>query len=268
MNKKPITAFTIADSANLPLAKKMINSLRKFHTEEELPMYIVTGKELEHYLKEDPQFFYRSTPVVANKLLKDYETVIKLDADQIFMGDISHILSLKDYDVGTVLNYNRTDPKTYGVVTVFNIDPQRYFNCGFVVMKNHEFVKHWLEKCYSEHFERLQYREQDLLNILLHYGNYNYICYDIYDRIRDYSAWHGLLNKGEGVHMKLVDGQVILPKGEDNYPAMDKIVKVFHFAGGKGENKNNYRIWFNEELISHIDWLVSGENDKKETKKA
>lgn len=255
-------AFTIADNNNMEIANQMINSLRKFHSEEELPVHIVTSEELQQYLIEDPMFFYRATPVIGKRFLKQgYDWVLKLDADQIIMGDLSHLWEDVDYDVGTVLNYNRTDPKTYGNVTTYVIDPKQYYNAGLVAMNNLEFVDHWFTLCYSPYFDRVQYREQDLLNIMCHFGKWKVKCFDLHDPIQNISAWHGLLNKGEGVNMKLVDGEVILPANEDGYPSIDVKVKVYHYAGG-GHEPKNFRIQFNEELIKHIEWLIS--DDKEE----
>lgn len=256
-------AFTIADENNMQYAKMMINSLRKFHTEEELPVAIVSGKGLQKRLSKDPHFFYRATPVVGKELLKDYDLVIKLDADQIIMGDLSYIWEQEGYDVGTVYNINRVDPQRYGNVTIQGVPAQKYYNCGLVAMRSKEFVNHWHDLCFSEMFYNLQYREQDLLNILAHYGRYNINCFDQYDPVHRYFAWHGLLAKGEGLRMKLKDGEVILPRGEDNYPDRDVVIKVYHFAGGKDENKYNYRTQFNEEIISHIDHLISNGKEEK-----
>lgn len=254
--------FVVADDNNMELATNFINSVRKFHTEKELPIDIITGKELEEYRKDDPHFFYRATPIVAMKYMDEYETVIKADADQIMLGDIKHILSLRNYDVGTVLNYNRVDEKKFGLVTNWIIDPQAYYNCGFVAMKNKRFVEHWLKLCLSEHFEKIQYREQGLLNIMCHFGDYKVKCFDHKDVMHDYYAWHGLVCKGEGVHMVLKDGVVTLPKAEDGYPPEDIIIKIHHYAGG-GHEVRTHRTWFNEDLIKHIDYLISDDKSKR-----
>lgn len=259
MNKKPVIMFTVCDNANLPYAKKFENSLRKFHSEKDLP-FLIIGEDVVRQTG-DPDIFYKQKPYFAKPLLKEYELVIGVDADQLVLGDLNHILSLKDYEVGTVLNYNRVDPPVYGVVQVWDIHPQRYYNCGLVAMRSERFVDHWLNLCNSEHFKNYRYREQDLLNVLCYYGNYMVRCFDDYDRMYEYSAWHGLLSKGTGLRMILKDGKVILPKADDNYPERDKEIKIYHAGGGtSGVDKMNYKTWFPEEIIAHIDKLVA---DKK-----
>jgi len=257
--KQPRVAFTIADEKNMPMAKKLLNNIRKFHSEEELPFIIIDDEKIKTY--NDPTFFYRATPLIASELIKDYELVLKLDCDQLVFSGISHIWEHDDYDVGTVLNINRVDPAKFGYVTTFVIDPQEYFNCGLVAMKSERFIDKWLELCYSKYFDRLQYREQDLLNVLCYFGDFKVKCFDRYDVLHDISSWWGLIAKGEGMRMEKVTGGVKLSKGVDNYPDRDVDVKLYHFAGG-GHEPKNHRILFNEEIISYIDWLQSDDNSK------
>lgn len=260
--KKPIIAFTIADETNLPYAKLFINSLRKFHSEEELPLKLYGPEEIKD-LARDPNFFYRATPQIAKDLIKEYDTVLKFDCDQLVLGDLKHILSLKDYDAGVVYNLNRVDPPMYGEVGLATIAPSEYFNNGFVAIKSEAFVKHWWKLCNVGHFQRMPYREQGFLNILGHYGDYKVRCFDDYDPVYGYSAWHGLRAKGEGMKMKVHDGKVILPKSEDGYPDRDKEIKLYHWGGGNTPNKLNYRTVFSDEVVEFIDGLVK-EDGKKE----
>lgn len=263
--KKPLIAFTIADNKNMPMAKKFLNNLRKFHTEEELPFIIIDEEKIKSY--KDPYFFYRATPIIAKELIKDYELVLKLDCDQICLGNLSHIWEHNDYDVGTVLNINRVDPARYGFITTYVIDPQEYYNAGLVAMKSEGFVNRWYELCHSKYFDRLQFREQDLLNILCHFGNWKVKCFDRYDQLNDVSAWWGLIAKGETMKMVKNGDNVVLPKGADNYPDRDVLIKLFHYAGGGNEPKNHTLI-FPEELVEYINYLQSGGDNEKDRQKA
>lgn len=247
--KKKVIAFIPSDHTGLPMAHELINSIRKFHSEDELPIKIVDNPN-----KDDVDFWYRATPVIAKDLIKEYDLVIKLDNDQICFGDLSHILT-SPYDVGTVLNINRVDPPYYGLVQFQGVAANEYYNNGLVAMRSEAFVNEWYRLCFSKYFMRLQYREQDILNILTHYGNYQVKCFDNYTDKDNY--WNGLVAKGETIHASLKDGKVIIPKGKDNYPDRDTILKMWHTAGGKSETKRNYRIAFSEELISYISWLIS-----------
>jgi hypothetical protein len=249
--KKKQVAFTVADKNNLPYAQMMINSLRKFHAEEELPL-IVMGEEVAK-LHKDPAFFYKAAPLLGLPLLDEYELVLKLDSDQLIFGKLDHILYDTSYDVGCVLNINRVDPPTYGIVSIQGVQPNEYYNNGLVAMRSKDFVSRWLTLCNSKYFDRFQYREQDILNILAHFGGFNVKSLDS-DAHRP--TWNGLVSKGETIHAELKDGQVIIPRGKDNYPDQDTVLKVWHQAGG-GEKKMNFRIHFNESIINYINWLIS-----------
>ena len=250
---RPRVAFIPADKNNMKYAEMCINSLRKFHSEEELPVVII-GEEKVKQLG-DPHFWYRATPLVAKALFKDYQTVIKLDADQIVCGDLSHIWETdNEYDVAVVKNSNPREDKSYPV-RLLDIDPLSYANCGFVVMKSKEFVEHWFKLCMSPHFLNFQYREQDLLNIMLFYmgesfgGPYKVRVLD------DSDSFHGLASKGYWPNIELRGKDLVLPP-VDGYPDKEKIIKAIHFAGGNTPNKMNYRLYFQPEVIKYIDNLV------------
>jgi hypothetical protein len=256
--KKPILAFSIADEKNKPFAIMMENSLRKFHPD--IDYHLIEGDELKDYLKLDPHFFYRATPIIAERYIKDYDLVLKLDADQIITGDLSYIFNTKDYDVGTVLNWNRIDPQQYGYVQGWGILPPEYVNCGLVAMRSERFVHHWKVLCETEQFNRLQYKEQDLLNILVFYGNYNVRCFDLGDKPANYFSWHGLVSKGEWNRAIFKNNEIIVPKGEGERPFPDKDItlKVLHWGGGNNNpEKMQYRTRFNEDIVTRLDYLVN-----------
>jgi hypothetical protein len=225
--KKKRCYFSIADDNNLPHYEKLKNSLKKF-SDIELRLFD------EKFVKEfnDPKFYYRATPILAMKLFNEgYDEVCKLDADQIITGNIDDIFD-GDFDAGVVLN----DP-TFPI-GVWDIKP--YFNCGLVVLKSKEFVLHWFRLCQSEHFDRYQMREQDLMNILASdYMNYKIKILDG-DKIYGESAkpeWQNAVLKGD----KIMIG--------------DKELCVIHFGGGNIQ-KGNYRIKFTEDVVNKIDKLI------------
>jgi len=264
--KKPVVAFITYDESHKEDARKFKNSLRKFHSEEELPLVEICGEDIKKRLAQDPHFFYRQKPIIASELMYQYETVIGFDIDQLVCGDLKHLWEDADYDVGTVLNFNPTDFKQYGPITTYIIDCTKYFNCGLVAMRSKAFIEHWKKLCFQDDiFLNLQYREQDILNILCKFGLYNVKCFDAMDEFETEHRWHGIVAKGEGLRMKLINNEeirseakVILPKSESGYPNTDILVKLYHWGGPV--KKFNYRVEFNEDLIKHFDYLVG---DKK-----
>jgi hypothetical protein len=256
-NRKERVLFVIASGRQAWMLKPFLNSLRKFHNEEELPVVVYGDAEMNAI--KDPAKYYRATPMFAKELIKEYKLVIKADVDQIITGDLGYIFT-KEYDVGTVYNWNRVDPPIYGEVGIATIQPIEYYNCGFVAMRNAQFINHWWGLCMSPHFERMPMREQGFLNILTHYGFYRVMCFDNYDPISGYSSWHGLRSKGEWNKIVLKGKKLILPQGADGYPEMPKQIRVLHWAGGDGAPKLDYKIYFDEKVIEYLDYLTE---DKK-----
>jgi len=275
--KKPVLIFTCADKNNFQYTILMVNSLTKFHKPGDVDIVVFTDEDSKEQLAKLPKgvevrdlkpyyeryghpgFYYRQKPTIAEEYIRDYELVLGLDSDQIITGSLDYILNTKDYDIGTVMNWNRTDVQTYGPVQGWGIGPVEYFNCGLVAMRSEKFVHHWNVLCDTPQYERLQYREQDLLNILCYYGNYDVRCFDHGDGIANYNAWHGLVAKGELLTAIVKDGEIIVPKGEGEhpFPIRDMTVKVIHAAGGNIANKMNYHTWTNDEVAQRLDILTA-----------
>lgn len=270
VGKKKVVFFTVAlDEPHALEAQKMVKSLRRFHPTEDLVVFDKGSFDRMGGVigDNDPirNDLLRLTPFFARTLIKDYETVIRLDADQVILGDLNYLID-SEYDVGTVLNINRVDPSQYQTVQFQGIAPNEYYNCGLVAMRSETFINHWYNLCKSKYFPRLRYGEQDVLNILTHYCGYRTRCFDHYDDKGKYYAWHGLVAKGEGMRMKMQFSKgkwnVVLPPDKNNYPDRQLLIKAYHWAGGGFEKRWNYRVHFSDEVIHYIDWLLSDSKDE------
>lgn len=285
-NKEKIVIFSAGDINNFPYAVMFWNSLVKFHDPNDIDMIFYTNETDENKLKllpkavqveqlgtflQDPMFWYRQKPLLAEPLLEKYDLAIGMDCDQIVVGKLDYIFETKDYDVGTVLNWNRYDINYYPQVDIqqAGIYPVEYFNCGLVALRNKKFVHEWKVNCFSTQFDRLQYKEQDILNIMCYFGNYNVRCFDHGDGVANMHAWWGLISKGEYLRAKFIDNEIIIEKGlgDTPFPPQDMTLKVLHAGGGTVPDKMNYRKWFKDEkIISFFDYLVSNNSDTVEQK--
>lgn len=228
MNK--IIAFSPADEKNLKYFEMLEKSFHKFHPDIELRRY-------DNPNMMDKDFWYRATPILAKKLFEEgFDTVIKLDSDQIILGSLDGIWD-GEFDVACVLN----DP-TYSINT-WGIQP--YFNNGLVVMKSKEFVEHWERLCFSKYFPLYQFREQDLLNILAsEYMNYKV---KILDNEKVYGEWGKFL----WPQAYLKGKEILIPYENKNLPLC-----VYHSGGGNTPDKMNYRIRFSEDVVKRIEELI------------
>lgn len=271
--KKPAVFFAACDQENFPYAVMFWRSLTKFHKPSEIDMILYTTESRPEELKKlpkgikiiditeklelDPMFWYRQKSVLSEPLLKDYELAVGFDCDQLVLGSLDYILKTKDYDVATVLNYNKPDAEAYGVIGAQGIHPAEYFNCGLVAIRSEKFAHHWTVCNFSEQFNRLQYKEQDIYNILCYYGNYNVRCLDHGDGVAGMQAWWGLFSKTYWFDAILKDGEVIVPKVEgDPLRTVDTQLTVIHWAGGKDGKKLEWHTRFNDEVSAFMDTLV------------
>ena len=252
--KLKVVVFSPADENNLQFFEGLKNSLRKFHKREDVELACIGPEQLKDI--KDENKFYRMTPLVAKDLIEEWDVVIKIDADSIITGDISHVWE-GDFDVAVVNNGNPRETKKYPV-SVWDIHPLAYLNCGFVVMKNKSFIRHWLGLCYSPHFESYQMREQDLLNIMVFYMNSD-IGGPYTIKVLDAGPkWHGLVSKGYWPSIELDKDDKMWLRGNDEWPLKkDKEIVCLHIAGGNDPDKANYKNGFNPDVRKRIEWLIS-----------
>lgn len=251
---KKVIAFTVADSNNEKFIPMLRNSLRKWHTEEELPLIHINQTELDKW--GDSEKFYKATPYYGLKFIDDYELVIKLDVDMVITHPLTHIFEDKSYDVGCVLNSNPREFKKF-IVQVWDILPANYMNCGFVAIRSKRFLEHWKMLCSRPNIKNYPYREQDILNILYHYGDYHTKCFDHSDK------FHGLASNSYWPELIIKNDKLVLPQTKDesgNWPPDgEKTIVALHFAEGQQNiaNKGNFRTKVSEEVGKWINKLIS-----------
>ena len=263
--------FAVADADNFKYGLTFWKSMVHFHDPNEITMLFYTSvkdkKELDKLPKgiivvdlspllDDTMFYYRQKPIIAESLLDQYDLVVGFDVDQIVLHRLDDILNIKTYDIGVVINWNRHDEKYYPLVELgrIGIAPAEYFNCGMVAMRSKDFVHKWKMWCFSEQFNRCQYKEQDGLNILAYSSNHNVWCFDMPTSKDAPIHWYGIIAKGELVRAKVEEKQIIVPKGLGNtpFPPNDVILHLIHLGGGQGAPKDNWSAFFQPEVWEYI----------------
>lgn len=272
IDRKKVCFFTACNEKYWPSTIAFLNSLTKFHKpSKDLEIVLFTDvtdkaqlaklpkgiliKDLTPFLS-DPLFWFRQKPLLMEPLLNEYELVVGFDNDQIIVGDLNPIIEAEDYDVGVVINWNRSDEKFYPVVEMMRIgiQPINYYNCGLVACRSRVFVHTWLVDCFSQEFNFMQYKEQDVLNILAHFGNYNVRCFDMPNGADDEVNWWGIVGKGEWCRAIVEKDKVTVKKGEGNtpFPPKDVRIRVLHMGGGSGALKDNWGSLCSPELMEKI----------------
>jgi hypothetical protein len=274
--KKPVCFFAVGSKEYSKYAIPFWRSMTKFHSPKDIDMIWYTDEKDPKVLEKlpkgikiadltplliDPGFYYRQKPIIMEMLLDDYELVVGFDTDMLILGSLSKIIEVSDYDIGTVYNFNRFDQQYFPQVEMYRIgiSPAEYFNCSLVASRNQKFVHNWKVLCFSPQFDRVQYREQDILNVLCYYGNYNVRCFDLpfgqnKDGTSKYFAWHGPISKGELTRTIVKNGDIVVEKGLGStpFPPENVVLKAVTLAGGHGAVKDNWSAFFPPDVIRYI----------------
>lgn len=232
--------FTIADQNNLPYAKMMERSLKFFHPEAELKIY---GEEdIKRIPSREP--YYMAKAFFGKELAEDYDQVINIDADSLVVGSLSDILTAP-YEVGCVLNNAITipDPLERQVCSLDRTNPLFYMNAGFVSARSRRFWTWWDSLNQRHFFQAYQFREQDTLNMIFHYGDLHCVNFD------DSPGVYGLWLNGYWPQAVVEGKEIVLPQ---SVLGARKPLKILHWGGGAMSAKMNYRTRFTEEVSNRI----------------
>ena len=245
--------YTVAYTPDyLTLTNQMINSFKKFNKHD---VKVFQMPDIQQILPNPMyDFTFSLTPLFLQRYINEYDVMVRLDGDMLILGNLDHVLE-GDYDVAVSQNSSPFDWKNHLRFTgqrlsVYDINPLDYVNCGLVAVKSKRFAYHWWRMCNAPYFNKYPFREQDMLNLLVHYFPYNV---KFLDHTPD-NKWHGMIAKGYTPNAVLRDNKVILPKSE--YPKEDKELVAFHYGGGVGGVKGKYRLIFSEEVSNYIDTLI------------
>ena len=275
MNKKPVCFFAVGSKEYSRYAIPFWKSLTKFHKSSEIDMLWYTNEKDKDVLKRlpegiklvdltpflnDPAFYFRQKPMIAETLMDQYELVVGFDSDQLILGNLDHIIDTNDYDIAAPYNWNRHDQQFYPMVEIMRIGIllMEYFNCSTVAMRSKKFVHTWFTWCFSPNFDRCQYREQDGLNILAYSGNWNVRALDLPDGKPENFSWYGMIGKGEWVRSEVRGNDIVVPKGLGStpFPPEDVKIKIASLGGGHNAVKDNWSAFFPPKVMDYINKLV------------
>ena len=234
--KKPICFFTFASDLYTPLAMKMVNSFKKFHSD--IPMFYYGQGEIDKALEDGFQMG-RLAPYFGSKLSKDYEIVVSIESDNIVCDKMLEILE-GDYEVAMGLN-NYEGLLGYELPEVSRT---KYLNTGIVASKSERFWELW-KKLNLTHADRYRFVEQDVVNNMLEFNDFNVKILDK-DRVFYSSSIRKVWEQMEVRNDKIY--------------CADRLVRVIHWAGGNNNKFNWHERKFNPKVCARLDYLT---NDAK-----
>jgi hypothetical protein len=171
-------------------------------------------------------------------LKKQFDTVIKLDADVVITGKLDEFLA-DDYDVACSLNVEGINPNF-----------KDYCNLGVTAVRSKDFADEWCRLSYDPDFisnSGFSYFEQDIMNMLAQSGKYKTKIVDkekVYYNETARESWDKMVVKSGGLWIG------------------DRQVKALHWAGG-GELRDKFdHPSFSREVRSFLN-KVTNTNDFK-----
>lgn len=206
--------------------KELIQSAKYFHPE--VTFIRIDGEQMAKTLKTVSTF--NLIAHYGKFFSVQFDLVVHIGLDSLVLSKLDDLF-VPDYDVGGVLNNNAFDLK----VSILNA-MDNYINAHFIASWRPEFWWHW-DKINLKYAQSHQYVEQDILNVIFHYGNYRT---KIFDETKDY--W-GVKSRGQWKNFV---------KKEDGIYLNDQKVKVFHYAGGDLPIKNNYEDMFDKDVANYV----------------
>ena len=167
--------FTVADNNYLPYAKMLERSFKHFHSD--IDFIIFREEDIKRLPFSEP--YYRNKAFFGKELSEKYDLVINIDADSIVVDSLDEIINAP-YDVGCVLNNAITipDPLERPIIGLDRTNPMYYMNAGMVASRSKRFWNWWNDLNQRHFFQQYQFREQDTLNMIFHYGDLHCVNFD------------------------------------------------------------------------------------------
>lgn len=232
---------------------KLLKSANYFHPE--IPFILFGTKELNELnaAYNNRLHWCNLNPAVSKEVAKKYDRVIHFDADSMILGNLDELINAEE-DVTVVRNNNDYDTasKFTDKPVIFNgCSPEKYANAGLIASNKMEFWDYWIEQ--NAIFEHVMpYREQDVLNKILQENKFSSNFIDS----KDTKVHYGIsCHYGEHTYW---DSSKEIVFREGSFYLKDKIVKVWHQAGGSQHfPKLNLTEFFSEETIIHLESLLT-----------
>jgi hypothetical protein len=220
-------------------------SFKHFHPD--IPLFVVGDKEIQELMNENSSLDLYKIKATAAKLFYDeYDLVVNIDADHFIFSRLDEILA-GDYEVAAPSNYNNYENVSLSINSyrnnIYNIVPElKYVQAGLIASTSKEFWKTY-ERASLLHANNMTCRDNDVLNLVLQFGNFDFKLLDGGWALDDPNrkAFYGCSSLG-------IENECVLI---NNSPHLRNIpLKCYHVA--RGGNKPKFNQLFNSEITK---WL-------------
>lgn len=217
-------------------------------------------KSAKYFHPDIPFFTYKSAavkelgiphglvmPFILNKLIDEYDMVVRFDADSLIVGPLDELLAATKYEVIGVRNNNDFEKAGKdNPIAQFNVSTFDYLNAGLVATTSKAFVEEWMRVNLAVGI-MLPFVEQTVLNGIV--KNYKTLIVDGLEKDIYYgvSCLHGGITHWDSWKDIVVeDGALKLRR---------KTIKVLHHAGGFMPHKLGLYM-FSDEARVRIEEII------------
>lgn len=188
----------------------MVNSFKRFHPD--IPLVVFRQDTVDRLFVEKNINWYQAKPFFAELLEKDYDLIVNIDADHIFLDRMTEVFDNVNYDVGFPWNFNDYENSAFE-----NITEEMYLQAGMVASTSHEFWARWRKA--NAHAMKYLRKENDIVNLVV-YNEMPQLKLKIFDKEKNY---YGCKSLGREPEFRIEDGKTMC-RGEQ--------VVAYHFARG------------------------------------
>lgn len=189
----------------------MINSFKRFHPD--IPLVVFRQNTVDELFPRKEINWYNAKPHFAELLEDDYELIVNIDADHIFLDRMTQVFDFVDYDVAMPWNFN-----DYENASFENITEEMYLQAGMVASTNKEFWRRW--RTLNKKADKYIRKENDVVNLLI-YNNMPELKLKILDKDNGY---YGCKSLGREPEFRINEKGETICRGEK--------VTAYHFARG------------------------------------
>jgi hypothetical protein len=211
----------------------MINSFKHFHPD--IPLVVFRQDMINRVFKEHNINFYMAKPTFAKLLTNDFDLVVNVDADHIFLDRCEEILK-GDYDVACPINKN-----DYENTHVENVTEDMFLQGGLVASTSPEFWDTWEKK--NQFAMAYKCKENDIMNLVI-YNDMKGLNLKILDKEKDY---YGCKSLGREPKFHMKNDKVML--GDDQ-------MYIYHMAKGGVFKPTPRELGFKPDVIDYMTFVT------------
>lgn len=229
-----IAFFTIVgDSHYYPAGTPaMLNSFTHFHPD--IPMVVFRQDTINKVFKKKGINFYNAKPTFAKYLYNEFDLVVNVDCDHIFLDRCEEILK-GDYDIACPINKN-----DYENTSVENVTEDMFLQGGLVASTSKKFWDVWED----ENRDAMKYKckENDVMNLVI-YNQLSDMRLKILDKDKDY---YGCKSLGKEKDFIMNENKVML--GDDR-------MYIYHVARGGVVKPTPKQLGFKQEVVDYMQFV-------------